>query len=270
MTDVGEWLESIGLSQYLDAFEKNEVDWTVLPHLDHEVLKDIGVKPAGHRVRILNAAAVLHSADAPAESGASLVSDSAAPIAPGAAERRQLTVMFCDLVGSTALSDAMDPEDYREVLAAYQSAAVKSIERYEGYVARYMGDGLLVYFGYPQAHEEDAERAVHAGLGIVESVSALSLREDLTLRVRIGIATGRVVVGDIVGEGASEERAVLGETPNLAARLQGVAEPDQIVISEATRPPSSRAASSWRAWGSSRSRGSPTPFGRMWRWARKR
>ena len=127
--------------------------------------------------------------------------------------------MFCDLVGSTALADRMDPEDYREVLGAYQSAAVQSIERYDGYVARYMGDGLLAYFGYPQAHEEDAERAVHAGLGIVERVSALTPRKELTLQVRIGIATGRVVVGDIVGEGASEEHAVLGETPNL---LRGV------------------------------------------------
>ena len=151
------------------------------------------------------------------------------------AERRQLTVMFCDLVGSTALSERLDPEELRDVIGAYQEACAAAIGRFEGYIARYMGDGLLVYFGYPQAHEDDAERAVRAGLGIVEAVAGLHPRDDLTLEVRIGIATGLVVAGDIIGEGASEERAVLGETPNLAARLQGEAEPDTVVIVDATR-----------------------------------
>ena len=151
------------------------------------------------------------------------------------AERRQLTVMFCDLAGSTALSEQMDPEELRDVIRAYQEACAGVIDRFEGFIARYMGDGLLVYFGYPQAHEDDAERAVRAGLGIVGAVAGLRPRDDLILQVRVGIATGLVVVGDIVGQGSSEERVVLGETPNLAARLQGVAAPDTVVISPSTQ-----------------------------------
>ena len=156
------------------------------------------------------------------------------PAAQGEAERRQLTVMFCDLVGSTALSARFDPEDLRELIGAFQQASVGVIERMGGIVARYMGDGLLVYFGYPQAGEDDAERAVSAGLGVVEAVAALAVPDDVRLRVRVGIATGLVVAGDIVGEGAAEEHAVLGETPNLAARLQGLAEPDTVVIGPVT------------------------------------
>ena len=148
---------------------------------------------------------------------------------PEQAERRQLTVMFCDLVGSTALSERLDPEDLRDVIRSFQETCATVLARFDGFIARYMGDGLLVYFGYPQAHEDDAERAVRAGLEIVEQVA------NLTLEVRIGIATGLVVAGDIIGDGASEERAVLGDTPNLAARLQGLAEPDTVVISAVTR-----------------------------------
>jgi class 3 adenylate cyclase/predicted ATPase len=150
------------------------------------------------------------------------------------AERRQLTVMFCDLVGSTALSERLDPEDLREVIHSFQECCAGVVARYAGFIARYMGDGLLVYFGYPQAHEDDAERAIRAGLGIVEAVGGLRPGDDLTLQVRIGIATGLVVAGDHIGEGASEEKAVVGETPNLAARLQGLAEPDTVVIAPAT------------------------------------
>ena len=150
------------------------------------------------------------------------------------AERRQLTVMFCDLVGSTALSERLDPEDLREVIHTYQECCAGVVERFGGFIARYMGDGLLVYFGYPQAHEDDAERAIRAGLGIVEAVGGLRPGDDLTLQVRIGIATGLVVAGDHIGEGASEEKAVVGETPNLAARLQGFAEPDTVVIAPST------------------------------------
>ena len=156
------------------------------------------------------------------------------PAAQGEAERRQLTVMFCDLVGSTALSARFDPEDLRELIGAFQQASVGVIERMGGIVARYMGAALLVYFGYPQAGEDDAERAVSAGLGVVEAVAALAVPDDVRLRVRVGIATGLVVAGDIVGEGAAEEHAVLGETPNLAARLQGLAEPDTVVIGPVT------------------------------------
>jgi len=155
------------------------------------------------------------------------------------AERRQLTVMFCDLVGSTALSTSLDPEDLREVITAFQNRCREAIERYQGFIARYMGDGMLVYFGYPQAHEEDAERAARAGLEIVRSMAALNSdvgeAYGLKLAVRVGVTTGPVVVGDIIGEGAAEEAAVVGETPNLAARLQGVAQPNQLVIGPVTR-----------------------------------
>jgi class 3 adenylate cyclase/tetratricopeptide (TPR) repeat protein len=154
-------------------------------------------------------------------------------------ERRQLTVMFCDLVGSTALSHELDPEDLREVIGRYQESTRQVIARYEGFVARYMGDGMLAYFGYPQAHEDDAARAIHAGLEIVEALDHLDVlparERSPRLRVRIGIATGLVVVGDLIGEGASEEAAAVGETPNLAARLQAVAEPGSVVVAQGTR-----------------------------------
>jgi predicted ATPase/class 3 adenylate cyclase len=155
------------------------------------------------------------------------------------AERRQLTVMFCDLVGSTELSTRLDPEDLRDVITAFQEECRAAVERYDGFIARYMGDGVLVYFGYPQAHENDAERAARAGLDIVSSMSALNSdigqAHDVVLAVRVGIATGPVIVGDLIGEGAAEEAAVVGETPNLAARLQGVALPNQVVVAGMTR-----------------------------------
>ncbi len=162
----------------------------------------------------------------------------AAPIetvAESEAERRQLTVMFCDLADSTALSERFDPEDLREVISQYQDVCGGQIEAFGGYIARYMGDGILVYFGYPQAHEDDPERAVRAGLRIIAGVAELEPQPGLRLHVRIGIATGLVVAGDIIGQGASEEHAVLGVTPNLAARLQSLAEADSVVISDATR-----------------------------------
>ena len=227
MSDIGSWLDELGLGGYAETLAENEVDWEVLPDLSEEDLKDIGL-PLGARKKLLKAVRALGDAAQP--------KGEPTPVAPSTsdAERRQLTVMFCDLVGSTALSDRMDPERYRDVLSAYQSAALSAIALYEGYVARYMGDGLLIYFGYPQAHEDDAARAVYAGLDIVSAVSQLALPDTLALQVRIGISTGLVVVGDIVGEGASEERAVLGDTPNLAARLQGIAKPNQVVIAETT------------------------------------
>jgi class 3 adenylate cyclase len=152
-----------------------------------------------------------------------------------AAERRQLTVMFCDLVGSTALSARFDPEELREEIRAYQNAVSGVVAHYDGFVAKYMGDGVLAYFGYPRAHEDDAERAVRAGLEIEAAVTRLETRGTEPLAVRIGIATGLVVVGDLVGEGSAQEQAVVGETPNLAARLQALAQPGQIVIGGATR-----------------------------------
>src|SRR5258708_14826580 len=141
--------------------------------------------------------------------------------------------MFCDLVGSTALSTRHDPEDLRELIGDYHRAVAETVSRFDGFVAKYMGDGVLIYFGYPQAHEDDAERAVRAGLAVIEAVGRLAAREDL--RVRLGIATGLAVVGDLIGEGAAQERGVVGETPNLAARLHALAAPDTLAIGDATR-----------------------------------
>jgi class 3 adenylate cyclase/predicted ATPase len=235
MSTVRQWLAGLGLAQYAEAFEENAVGLDLLPELDHDILTSIGVVAAGHRMRILKAARDLKAPQPPIADTDATGSRASEPVLASEPERRQLTVMFCDLVGSTALSAQMDPEEYRDVLAAYQSVAKRSLDHYEGFIARYMGDGLLVYFGYPQAHEDDAERAIRGGLEIVEAVRALRPRGDLELAVRIGIATGLVVAGDIVGEGVSEERAVLGETPNLAARLQAVAEPNTVMLAPSTR-----------------------------------
>lgn len=170
-----------------------------------------------------------------------IASGAAPPAAPGpaptraSAERRQLTVMFCDLVGSTALAARLDPEDLREIIGAYQRRVAKVVGRYDGFIAKYMGDGVLVYFGYPRAHEDDAERAVRAGLKLAATMHRVPARGGEPLRVRVGIATGLVVVGDLVGSGEAQERGVVGETPNLAARLQALAEPDAVVIAAGTR-----------------------------------
>jgi class 3 adenylate cyclase len=151
------------------------------------------------------------------------------------AERRQLTVMFCDLVGSTELSARLDPEDLCAVIGAYHRCVAAVIERAGGFVAKYMGDGVLAYFGYPRADEHDAERAVRAGLALVEAVAGLDTAAEMRLRVRVGIATGLVVVGDLIGEGAAQEQAVVGETPNLAARLQALAAPGTVAIAPGAR-----------------------------------
>jgi class 3 adenylate cyclase len=141
--------------------------------------------------------------------------------------------MFSDLVGSTALSARMDPEDFREVISAYQNSVAETVGRFGGFVAKYMGDGVLIYFGYPQAHEDDAEQAVRAGLELVAAVT--TVKTHTALQVRVGIATGLVVVGDLIGSGEAQERGIVGDTPNLAARLQGIAEPNMVVIAEGTR-----------------------------------
>jgi class 3 adenylate cyclase/predicted ATPase len=231
--DVGGWLRKLGLEQYEAAFRENEIDETVLPRLTAEDLKDLGVSIVGHRRKLLDAVAVLHvqaSAPALSPSDAFPAIDKAAK---DTAERRQVTVMFSDLVGSTALSARMDPEDLREVISAYQACVAEIVGRFGGFVAKYMGDGVLIYFGYPAAHEDDADRAVRAGLELVAAVGCL--KTHAALRTRVGIATGLVVVGDLIGSGASQEQAIVGDTPNLAARLQGVAEPDSVVIADSTR-----------------------------------
>ena len=230
--DIDSWLRSLGLEQYEAAFRGNSITEKVLPRLTAEDLKDLGVTMVGHRRVLLDAIADLRSAkDAEAPSAA--FETIAPPSKDTTAERRQVTVMFSDLVGSTALSARMDPEDLREIISAYQKCVAETVQRFGGFVAKYMGDGVLVYFGYPLAHEDDTERAVRAGLELVAAVGALKNRA--TLQTRVGIATGLVVVGDLIGSGASQEQAIVGETPNLAARLQGVAEPNTVVIAESTR-----------------------------------
>jgi class 3 adenylate cyclase len=226
--DVGDWLRSLGLGQYEDTFRANEIDTDVLPELTEVDLEKLGV-PLGHRKRLLKAIAGLGAA----EKLPPTLGSAPARSETDAAERRQITVMFSDLVGSTALSARIDPEDLREVISAYQKCVAETVRRFGGFVAKYMGDGVLVYFGYPQAHEDDAERAVRAGLELIGAVSGL--KPKAPLQTRVGIATGLVVVGDLIGSGEAQERGIVGETPNLAARLQGIAEPNVVVIAEATR-----------------------------------
>jgi class 3 adenylate cyclase len=230
--DVLGWLRQLGLEHYEAAFRENRIDDTVLPRLTAEDLKDLGVGFVGDRRKLLDAIAALRSeAGAPTPlSDPPLVTDKAAK---DIAERRQVTVMFSDLVGSTALSARMDPEDLREVISAYQRCVADTVARFGGFVAKYMGDGVLIYFGYPQAHEDDAERAVRAGLALVDAIATLATPEPL--QVRVGAATGVVVVGDLVGSGEAQERGVVGETPNLAARMQELAPSNGVVIAEGTR-----------------------------------
>jgi class 3 adenylate cyclase len=228
--DLGGWLRSLGLGQYEAAFRENAIDLSILPDLTDQDLEKIGVL-LGHRRKLLRAIANLDTRQASASNVATPATTDASP--RDTAERRQVTVMFSDLVGSTALSARMDPEDLREVISAYQKCVAETVGRFSGLVAKYMGDGVLIYFGYPQAHEDDAERAVRAGLELVAAVGAL--KTHAPLQTRVGIATGLVVVGDLIGSGSSQEQAIVGETPNLAARLQGIAKPNELVIAEGTR-----------------------------------
>jgi class 3 adenylate cyclase len=227
MQQIADWLKTLGMSEYAQRFAENRIDLSVLPELTDQHLKDLGIA-LGDRLKMLRAIRELSNAAAPTPEP-----PPAQPKPQDAAERRQVTVMFSDLVGSTALSARMDPEDLREVISSYQKCVAETVQRFGGFVAKYMGDGVLVYFGYPRAHEDDAERAVRAGLDLVAAVGAL--KTHAPLQTRIGIATGLVVVGDLIGSGASQEQAIVGETPNLAARLQGVAEPNRVVIADNTR-----------------------------------
>jgi len=234
--DIAAWLRGLGLERYEQAFLDNEINERVLPKLTAEDLKDLGVTLVGHRRLLLDAIAALGTGPPTRDAAQSAASvTSAARYSPSAdAERRQLTVMFCDLVGSTALSTRHDPEDLREVIGAYHRAVAEIVTGFDGFVAKYMGDGVLIYFGYPQAHEDDAERAVRAGLGTIDAVGRLDIKSS-KLQARVGIATGLVVVGDLIGEGSAQEQAVVGETPNLAARLQALAAPASVVIAASTR-----------------------------------
>jgi class 3 adenylate cyclase/predicted ATPase len=233
MQQVADWLEKLDLGQYAQRFAENDISFTLLPDLTDQDLKELGVSSLGHRRQLLRAITELKSIET-ATPKVAVAFATPVPTQPrDTAERRQVTVMFSDLVGSTALSTHMDPEDLREVISAYQRCVAETVRHFGGFVAKYMGDGVLVYFGYPQAHEDDAERAVLAGLELIGVVSALM--PNAPLQTRVGIATGLVVVGDLIGSGEAQEHGIVGETPNLAARLQGIAEPNMVVIAESTR-----------------------------------
>jgi class 3 adenylate cyclase/predicted ATPase len=233
--DIFAWLRGLGLERYEQAFRENAIDEAILPKLTAEDLRELGVTAVGHRRILLDAIAALRAETFRDTAEHSFEPDRSGGKAPEA-QRRQLTIMFADLVGSTALSARLDPEELRDIIGAYHRRCAEAITGSGGFVAKYLGDGVLAYFGYPQAHEEDAEQAVRAGLALVEAVAKLDAgRQATSLQVRVGIATGLVVVGDLLGEGAAQEQAVIGETPNLAARLQALAEPNTVVIADNTR-----------------------------------
>jgi class 3 adenylate cyclase/predicted ATPase len=233
ISEAKHWLEANGLGRYADIFAQNLIGLDVLPDLTEGDLSELGV-PLGDRKRLLRAMTSLFGATTMSGSAAGRGKFGGTPAA-AAAERRQLTVIFCDMVGSTALSEQLDPEDVRDIIAAYREICARAVEHYDGFIARYVGDGVLVYFGYPKAHEDDAERAVRTGLQIVQAVSTKSKEAPKPYGVRIGIATGLVVVGDVIGESTEEHDAAVGETPNLAARLQALAPPNCVVIASSTR-----------------------------------
>ena len=231
--DIAAWLRDLGLERYEATFRENEIDADALPELTEAHLKELGL-PLGPRLKLLKAAAVLrHDVSSSTFNTPTVARPEIGRSSE--AERRQLTVMFVDLVGSTALSAHLDPEDMREIIGAYHRCCADQITKTGGFVAKYMGDGVLAYFGYPQAHEDDAERAVRGALSLIEAVPQLQVDNGRSLQVRIGVATGLVVVGDLIGEGVAQEQGVVGDTPNLAARLQSLAKPGQIVISNMTR-----------------------------------
>jgi class 3 adenylate cyclase/predicted ATPase/energy-coupling factor transporter ATP-binding protein EcfA2 len=230
MQQIADWLETLGMADYVQRFAENDIDCSVLPHLTDQDLKELGVS-LGHRRKLLasiselgGAAKAMPEADAQAK-----------PKAEGSAERRQVTVLFCDLVGSTALASSVDPELLSTLIRRYQDASAGAIGRFGGFVAKFMGDGVLAYFGFPRAFEDAAERAVRAALAITAEVSSIERPDGMRLQTRIGIATGLVVVGEMVGTGIAQERTIIGKTPNLAARLQVLAAPDTILVSETTR-----------------------------------
>jgi class 3 adenylate cyclase len=234
--DVANWLRTLGLERYEAAFRENDVNAQLLPNLTADDLRDLGVTSVGHRRQLLEAIAALRLEGTPTVDPVRFPPGPAADLASSetSAERRPLSVMFCDLIGSTALSARLDAEDLREVIRTYQASVAATIRQFDGFIARYVGDGVLIYFGWPEARETDAERAVRAGLAVAVAVGQLSA-DGKSLQVRIGIATGLVIIGEPIGSGDSRQQTAVGETPNLAARLQSVAGPGQVVIDAATR-----------------------------------
>jgi class 3 adenylate cyclase len=234
MSDLRDWLQKNNLEQYADAFEANDIDLDILPDLNDHDLEQLGVS-LGNRRRLLKAIAERDSA-ATSSRAADLQPAKAADLEPAPdAERRQVTVLFCDMVGSTALSGEVDPEVLGNLIRRYQDVAAGAIGRFGGFVAKFMGDGVLAYFGFPRAFEDAAERAVRAAIAIVAEIGDIERPDGARLQARVGIATGLIVVGEIVGTGTAQERTIVGETPNLAARLQALAAPDTILISETTQ-----------------------------------
>jgi predicted ATPase/class 3 adenylate cyclase len=229
--NVTDWLRQLGLERYEAAFAENDVTADVLPVLTAEDLKDLGVTAVGHRRRLLQAVAALHPDRAGVPTAQQLVDNRTA--VDSAAERRQLSVMFCDLVGSTELSARLDPEDLSQVIRIYQARVRETVTRFGGFIARYVGDGVLIYFGWPEARETEAEWAVRAALAVVAAVADMPIRGE-KLEVRIGVATGLVVVGELVETHGGPQQTAIGETPNRAARLQGIAEPSCVVIDTTT------------------------------------
>lgn len=234
MADLSQWLAQFGLEPLAGVLADNDVDLDILPDLTEQDFEKLGIS-LGQRRKLLKAIATLRDNSRIAPGNPERQPVNPAPTAPAPeAERRQVTVLFSDLVGSTALATALDPEDLSRLIKRYQDACAGAVARFDGYIAKFMGDGVLAYFGYPQAHEDAAERSVRAALAIVDTVRQIERSGGVPLQTRIGIATGVVVVGDIVGSGAAREESIVGETPNLAARLQTLAEPNTVVISEAT------------------------------------
>ena len=237
MASLEYWLEQVGLAPLAEVLVKNDIDLDILPELTDADLEKLGLS-LGQRRRLLRAAAALsapaHQPVEPRVEPRQGANDPAGEQAASEAERRQVTVLFSDLVGSTALANSIDPEDMSGLIRRYQDACAGAIARFDGYLAKFMGDGVLAYFGYPQAHEDSTERAVRAGLAIVEAVRAIERPDRAPLETRIGIATGLVVVGEIIGSGTAREKAIVGETPNLAARLQALAAPNCVLVSQAT------------------------------------
>jgi class 3 adenylate cyclase len=231
MTDLRQWLESIGLGQYADLFVRNDIDLDVLAEIDEQDLEKLGIS-FGHRKKLLKAILGYRGSysTSPALRDEVQRLTAAAPIKP---ERRHLTILFCDLVGSTALSARLDPEDLRQILLEFQRCCSHAIRTFDGHIARFLGDGVLAYFGFPMSREGDAERSVNAALEILEEVSAIQFGQRL--KVRVGIASGLVVAGDLIGEGSAAEFSLVGEAPNLAARIQALAAPNQILVSNSTR-----------------------------------
>ena len=222
MTTIVDWLASIGMSEYAERFHGNAIDLSIIGELTEQDLKELEI-PLGHRRKLLRAIADYQNPPSSVAVPKGSSDDSA--------QRRQMTIMFCDLVGSTALSATMDPEDMRRIISAYQSCIADIVGRHQGMVARYTGDGALIYFGYPQAHEDDTVQAVRTGLALIDEIPKLVTEIDTRLNVHVGIATGTVVVGDIAAtDSGVREHAVVGDTPNLAARLQSVAAPGSVVV----------------------------------------